>query len=165
LPFGVLEAGLSQRRHRHHLSLLQHLKQLRGTWPHHRVELETGFEDSNQGLRNALPFLFLDLHTQNLLLDPLVVPAAVEEVLLVDKVVDAATECPDVDLAVEVRNLHDHLRSRVVYVPTEVALFYQLLEVERHAYWVELDSASEVVEPAWVNVSVDNPHGVDVLQR
>lgn len=117
-----------------------------------------------QLLRNGLKFLFLYLSTQNLLLDLPVVSTAVEEVLLIHPIVDATAESPHVNLAVEVRHLHYHFRSRVVYVPAEVALFDQLLEVEWHSYMIEFYAASKAVKSARVNVSVDNPHLVHVLK-
>ena len=146
------------------MSLLEELEQLGGTRSHRRIQLQAGFEDGQQRLRNGIQFLFFYVGTQNLLLDLPVVAPTVEEVLLVDPVVDAAAERPDVDLAVEEGDLHDHLWCRVVYVAAEVALLNQLLEVEGHADWVELDARPKAMEPARVNVSVDDAHLVDVLQ-
>lgn len=145
-------------------------EELRAGRPDHILEVEAGGDELSDGSPLAvhavvhMPVL-VHVEIEDLLLDHLGV-FALKWVMLVEYVVDAAPQRPDVNFVAEAALFENELRGRVVDMTAEVAAPEEFFEVVRQAHRIELDNAAfELLNSAGMDVSVDVVVRVEELER
>ena len=150
------------------LRLFYCLENLRAGWANHVLEVKARLDELSYcsflrvkiitGSKSHL----LHIEVEDLLFDHLRV-FPLERITLFEQEVDAASQCPNVNLFTKAAFLQDKLRGRVIDMTAEVASSEQLLEIVWQAYSVELnDSACKLLDSARVNIPVHIVLGVQV---